>query len=1678
MNTTEKETTVIDSFLLGFKNDRRNTADTMAYTNNMLSMKQDDTEESEDDSSSLSSDNSDLILPAKSNPNHLQTYDDDSLSLNNLKFDDHEIDELQNDCSELQELIEDNQDELDIYQLNRQKIKNSPSDINLNLPSSLPSSARKENNNNTINSKPTTSSSRHNSANQHLRENSLSHVRESPVITPRYGGNSTSTSNYFSSNENQHNSRCQSEINTSSINTYLKNRERRLQTSSKTNSSRNLNNLNLSQNYNQSFLNSSFNSNATSNSKNLSALKSPRLILSASCEDSTNDNKHHPTSLRPTSRSPILPKSPPPPSKKLHNTSLTSTTTKNNNKTSSNHNSFITSSSPNMSNLNDVNQAFNLATKNIDNRLKNPSTSNTSTTLHVTSSKTIMQNNGQQHNNQNNDLNQSKNNLLDETRITRSVINDQNKNVTNLTKQLSDLQKENFRLKLRINYMQEDLDKLTLGLHDGSSGLSNYNKENNKKLVDLQISNDEKERELKENQEQLTRALAVIKQLQESQTAQVTAKQANEIARQEQRSMTLLNELNVVNENYQKSMNEVNVLKHENKNYYFMKEKYETLERQLKITQEELADNKVLLKTYSDSNKRYQSNSLNEAQSNFSDLLTSINCHKQRNQILEDENKTLRQKYEDQINQLQLQFTNQRKISQDNELDYNGKVRNLTNELSLITIKYEKEVKLRKALENKASSERITLENKDENISRLSKQLEANRSDLVSLNNKLNFYERQNLDLLSKIETLKAEKQSSLEDLEALSNVKVRLRKDKNSATNHYLNEESSSYEKDLGISLSSPRNAGPQGDFDPLGFETLNKHSNNTAKLKSTNEILEKRLNLANQRIQELAKENHHKSNIEEKYERVKAQYEKKVRELAGLRNKYENLIKENTAHHLNLPNRGTVSGNINTHPHPGTTATSSSGFSGSSKATFSSHDRHLKSSSLSNIQRLENDYLDEITTLKNKIKSLEEEVNVKSLTINELKNSKETASPRTLSARRYADHRRWSDRIVRSPNGNSQYGSTNRLNTSNALDSPMSNKYGQTSPFCSQNNLSPRRPHSGYGLERNISSENSNINAAEILHKENTILKEQLQKFRQKSNLLSNQCKELIECTQLALQNKAFGLLQSNDQHQFHGSFNSLDSSQILLQKKVDGIKELLIGQNLQSISNSMVNLSQPQTPQKNLSSLNFNLGSLNNIKKHLFQDSETNSLINNQNENIRNQQAEINRLKAHNQLLANQLLNQEKFEQQKPSRPKFLNGRLTPSDDNDHEDSPISNTFESHNSRSSVTADVFTLDENASLVKIFIYKHNYEKMKKHISHSLVTLKILKSKMREILNKQGLLYHKNQEMDDFEDVELSMEKTKKMLDDYFMISSNHNSQNQYASRTTLNSEGLNPVLAGGTTTSGIGTHGSYTKNFHSNSSPTTTENEGMLKVTERHHTREKSSNSAGYLRFYRYPDRKKSTNTHQSLKLSIDQDLDGMTSASRHDLNLNQQNSPAKNSNNSTLKRRSRKMTLDDLENEMHQLHTEREEEQISCRTKNGTQTTGSTVVDESETQTIQGDPNQRQKGGLVPAASAGLINSNDNNNNNLETSDQISTNITFMPKSETLHNLNSINRQNTKDILREELQEIKLRLKARDKQLRKTSHELVKSNKIKTALENSVTKKLMEIKGDLQRASENMS
>lgn len=47
MNTTEKETTVIDSFLLGFKNDRRNTADTMAYTNNMLSMKQDDTEESE-----------------------------------------------------------------------------------------------------------------------------------------------------------------------------------------------------------------------------------------------------------------------------------------------------------------------------------------------------------------------------------------------------------------------------------------------------------------------------------------------------------------------------------------------------------------------------------------------------------------------------------------------------------------------------------------------------------------------------------------------------------------------------------------------------------------------------------------------------------------------------------------------------------------------------------------------------------------------------------------------------------------------------------------------------------------------------------------------------------------------------------------------------------------------------------------------------------------------------------------------------------------------------------------------------------------------------------------------------------------------------------------------------------------------------------------------------------------------------------------------------------------------------------------------------------------------------------------------------------------------------------------------------------------------------------------------
>ena len=1207
----------------------------------------------------------------------------------------------------------------------------------------------------------------------------------------------------------------------------------------------------------------------------------------------------------------------------------------------------------------------------------------------------------------------NKSNLLNETRISRSIITDINReSVTNLNKELQSLKKENFSLKLRINYMQKDLDRLQWGDELSASQNNGNGKNYLKQAIDLKVSNDELRLELKENQDSLTRALAAIKQLQESHNVVLAQKQASEISKQQDQNMKLIYELQTVKSEYNKASSEVSNLKLENKNYFYMKNKFSDLEKELTKSRLETEEFRILADRYNQQNKRYEKDSLNEAQSKFADLLTNVTNHQHRNKSLEDENRKIKDKYDEQIKLLEDSYKKQRRISQENELDLTTKVRDTENDLKLTKIKFEREEKLRQALENKASRERVVLEEKDANITSLTKSLEATRADLVSLNNKLNFYERENLDLVTKNESLnKANKENQFRNRESTSR-------------NHVTTKDTSAQ--------PSPRHTAEEN----LTNTSLQEIKINS--LTNTNEILEKRLHLANKKVEELSLETSIKNNLQEKLNRITNQYEKKVREMGSLRTKYDILVMEKESKESGI---GTLS---------------------------------MKSNEM--------DVLRQLKLAEEKIGKIEEELRLKNQTITELRNQTLGSAPSSIhnsprghgsgSIKRYAENRRWSDRIIRTPNSG-HYGQGG-LQTSGSIaninipNSPSSNFLG--------NNLG-----TGLGSNYNLSSNN---NAIEVLNKENKVLKEQIIKARDLGKFLSDNCKELIECTQLALQNKASGIFRIDQHAQTHAQtsygpygvqiippsnetsgsdrdITNLTREELLLRDKVDRIKEM-IGQkftdsltpNMQNTNTTNQNqfsyLSPPVTPkfkQANANrsqNLGHNLSGMSNVKKQLFADNS----LNQSNSELNNrliQQAEINRLKAHNQMLAARLSNVNHHHQ---AQRRSLAGNLTPPDDTMSEikSSIVSCSYDnSENLLNDAIDRAFPgHKQEINNLKVWATKNNFVKTKEYVNHSLVSLKILKSKTREILSANGLLREgvQGKEMKDFQEVELTVEKVKELLEScYFYFSDkpstkpeterNQTSKNiklphPYSSHTTLESEGLAPVRHDqhitGTTTSGIGTNSNY-------------------------NIRSMTSNSPKIFR-YPSPPLSKSTKVDKVLSEFEQEDCDTI------DLPIGyQQNQQSPRRQHRSLKKAISANNTNCLGIKSQAWEDRSQTSYAECR---NTDRNNRNAIREK-----QGLESDRHTAGST-------IIGDDNENENTTIKESRPKTSPGQLKSQTLtppgHGLR---RSKNSDELKEELYSIKKELQNKEKQLLKTNKELYKSNKIKSALEDRVTQQLQETK-----------
>jgi len=133
------------------------------------------------------------------------------------------------------------------------------------------------------------------------------------------------------------------------------------------------------------------------------------------------------------------------------------------------------------------------------------------------------------------------------------------------------------------------------------------------------------------------------------------------------------------------------------------------------------------------------------------------------------------------------------------------------------------------------------------------------------------------------------------------------------------------------------------------------------------------------------------------------------------------------------------------------------------------------------------------------------------------------------------------------------------------------------------------------------------------------------------------------------------------------------------------------------------------------------------------------------------------------------------------------KYMNGRMTPPEDSEDQSCSSEIIKSSTHSLDTPTngaqnANILNLSNNNSSsdskLKVWTTKDKFDKTKNYVNHSLVSLKILKSKMREVLNQNINIKSPNKgvnEMNDFKDVEITIEKVKKILDTCYQIEKSH---------------------------------------------------------------------------------------------------------------------------------------------------------------------------------------------------------------------------------------------------------------------------------------------------------------
>ena len=253
----------------------------------------------------------------------------------------------------------------------------------------------------------------------------------------------------------------------------------------------------------------------------------------------------------------------------------------------------------------------------------------------------------------------------------------------------------------------------------------------------LKVEKGKLEDELEKFRNLLKNANACIQQIQEGQNAQVQARQSSEIQFHSDRADKLDSELRALKHTHSLVTNELETMKKDHSTFANLSQKVRdlSLECALAKNQRDTALDKA--KLVSDQNNRYEINALAEAQSKVSCLLKRVDEAEGKLNFVESEKQNLRSMYENRINELQIQYNKVKMETTENSKAQERLLLNTEKELNTERVKYEREKRLREALESKAGQERETLSTKDSVIESLTKSLAQSKSDNVILNNKL-----------------------------------------------------------------------------------------------------------------------------------------------------------------------------------------------------------------------------------------------------------------------------------------------------------------------------------------------------------------------------------------------------------------------------------------------------------------------------------------------------------------------------------------------------------------------------------------------------------------------------------------------------------------------------------------------------------------------------------------------------------------------------------------------------------------------------------------------------------------------------------------------------------------------------------------------------------------------------